>query len=77
MSSSDHNTNDMTFYPELLQQLEYDIEVIESDNVASQLAHKLVIRPEYRQNTIQFRKHKDILLTIPIADVDGIICFKY
>jgi hypothetical protein len=73
MNTDDHNSNHLTFNPELLQQLEYDIKVIESDNVASQQARKLVINPEYRKNTIQFRRHKDTLLTIPIADVVKIL----
>jgi hypothetical protein len=73
MNTDDHNSNHLTFNPELLQQLEYDIKVIESDNVASQQARKLVINPEYRKNTIQFRRHKDTLLIIPIADVVKIL----
>lgn len=73
MNTDDHNSSHLTFNPELLQQLEYDIEVIESDNVAPQQARKLVISPEYRKNTVQFRKDKDTLLTIPIADVIEIL----
>jgi hypothetical protein len=73
MNTDDHNSSHLTFNLKLLQQLEYDIEVIESDNVASQQARKLVISPEYRKSTLQFRRDKDTLLTIPIADVVEIL----
>lgn len=43
MSTNGHNANHIAFYPELLQQLEYDIEVLESDNVASRQARRLII----------------------------------
>jgi hypothetical protein len=73
MNTDDHNPSHLSFNAELLQQLEYDIKVIESDNVASHQAHKLVISPESRKNTIQFRRHKDTFLTIPISGVVDIL----
>jgi len=59
----------MTYGPEFLKHLEYDIEVLDSDDTSLLSARKLEVNPEDKQKSLEFRKNKDILLTIPISDI--------
>ena len=59
----------ITYGPGLLKHLEYDIEVLGSDDKSLLSARKLLVNPEDKQNSLEFRKNKDILLTIPISDI--------
>jgi hypothetical protein len=70
MNNNDHNSSHLRFNPELLKHLEYDIEVIGSDDTSLLSARRLVINTEDKQNKLEFRKQKDILLTIPISDIE-------
>ena len=62
-----------TVVPGLLKHLEYDIEVLEGDDASLLSASKLVINLEHKQNRLEFMKHKKILSTIPISDIEQLI----
>lgn len=72
-SDQGNSSENIEINSDLIRHSEYDIEVKNTDDVMLvNDAHKLIIDPSFTENTIEFRKGKNTLLTLPAVDIEDL-----
>src|ERR1041385_3340504 len=75
MTFSDHSNSSekIKINSDLIRHSEYDIEVKDADDVMLvNDAYKLIIDPSFTENTIEFRKSKNTILTLPVVGIENL-----